>query len=742
MLKKPEAPPTANEAERLKALGEFDFLYEDQGDGLRRLCSLARQYFGAVSASVTMVGSDRVNFLSQVGIGGTSRARSDAICPHTILQDEILEIEDLKADPRFSQLVDVAPENGIRFYAGVPLAVDPGLPLGTFSIVGLQPRRLTERERKDLRYFAESVIDLMRFHRMTRKLAESESLLKQSATLANIGGWQYFPDSGRYDFSDNLRRLCGVAPGGPVDLNTLRNRILEPDRNRLNAAREALLLAGVPYDLEVEAISEDGTQGWYRLIANAEVRDGRVVRAYGSVQDITAGKQAEARISQLAQHDPLTGLPNRELFRIRLERAIAESAISGERFALLLVDCDNFKTINDVSGHDVGDLVLKTIAERLGSAVNDHDTAARLGGDEFAVILRRAGSRERAADMARAILDSLKAPIPAGAKTVNVSASIGVALYPDDDTVASNLMKNSDLALYLAKASGRAQVALFSPPLRHQFDARALLIEDVRRGIEAGEFELHYEPFCAVDRHGNWSFCGFQALSRWNHPTLGIMTPSMFAPALEENDLAIEIGEINLSALRAQLCEWRRNEVPFGSVALTVSDRDLVAGDVCRRIAAILREDRIPPGMLTIGVRESVFQTRVSDEIAAKLADLRKLGLRVALDDFGNGHTALTYLRSFPLDDVWIDRSFMRDLGRDRAGTAIAKAVIDLGLACGLGVTVEGVETREQALILVQMGPIIMRGPYFASPMAAADVPELIRSHTVSAGHLHWQMAG
>jgi EAL domain-containing protein (putative c-di-GMP-specific phosphodiesterase class I) len=264
----------------------------------------------------------------------------------------------------------------------------------------------------------------------------------------------------------------------------------------------------------------------------------------------------------------------------------------------------------------------------------------------------------------------------------------------------------------------------------------------VRRGIEAGEFELRYEPFCAVDRHGNWSFCGFQALSRWNHPTLGVVTPAMFAPALEENDLALRIGEINLATLRKQLAEWRKNEMPFGSIALTVSDCDLAAGDLHRRIAAMVRDDRVPPGMLTIGVRETVFQSRASDDIGAKLGELRKLGLRVALDDFGNGHTALTYLRSFPLDELWIDRGFVRDLGRDRAGTAIAKAVIDLGLAFGLGVTVEGVETREQALMLVQMGPIIMRGTHFAAPMVAADVPELIRSHTVSAGHLHWQMAG
>jgi diguanylate cyclase (GGDEF)-like protein/PAS domain S-box-containing protein len=738
----PEAKLHANEAERLKALSEFDFLYEDQGDGMRRLCSLARQYFGVASASVTLVGDERVNFLSQVGVGRTSRARSEAVCTHTILQDGIFEIEDLKADPRFSKIPDVVAENAARFYAGAPLSIEPDLPLGAFCIVGLEPRKLTERERKDLRHFADGVVDLMRLHRLTRKLAQSESLLRQSASMTGSGGWQYLPHTGQYEFSDNFRALIGVTKDEPIDPEVLRSRILEPHRSRLARARESLQRHGTPYDLEVELVMPSGEHRWHRLIGNAELRDGRVVRVYGSVQDVTDAKQAEVRIAQLAHHDPLTGLPNRELFRIRLESAIAESALTGERFALLLVDCDNFKTINDVSGHDIGDLVLKAIADRLKDALGENDSAARLGGDEYAAILRGVGSRERAAVQARLILEGLKKPIPAGRKTINVSASIGVAIYPDDDTAASNLMKNSDLALYLAKASGRAQVALFSPPLRNQFDARALLIEDVRRGIDAGEFELLYEPFCAVDRHGNWSFCGFQALSRWNHPTLGAVTPAMFAPALEENDLAMRIGEINLSTLRAQLAEWRKNEVPFGSVALTVSDRDLAAGDLGRRIAAMVRDDRVPPGMLTIGVRESVFQNRSSDEIGAKLGDLRKLGLRIALDDFGNGHTALTYLRSFPLDELWIDRGFVRDLGRNRAGTAIAKAVIDLGLAFGLGVTVEGVETREQALMLVQMGPIIMRGPHFASPMAAKDVPELIRSHTVSAGHLHWQMAG
>ena len=728
--------------QRLEALSEFDFLYQDQGDSLRRLCSLARQLFGVASASVTLVGEEEVSFLSQVGVGRTSRPLGESICPHTIRNDEIFEVEDLKADARFKGLSDVRPPDGIRFYAGVPLSLDTGVRLGTFCIVGLEPRRLDDGEKKRLRYFAECVTDLMRFHRLTRRLSQSESLLKQSTTLASIGGWQYLPSIGKFEFSENFRRVVGLEPGAEVDADSLRNRIFQPYLSQLMAAREALFREGTSYDMEVEALAPAGGHGWYRLIGNAEFRDGQLVRAYGSIQDITSSKQAEARIAHLALHDSLTGLPNRELFRTRLEQAIEHGDGSGDRFGLLLVDCDNFKTINDISGHDVGDAVLKTLAQRLTQGLGPLDTAARLGGDEFAVILRGISGREEAERRARALLETLKQPTPVEGKDQATSVSIGVAIYPDDNTTASDLMKDSDLALYLAKANGRAQVAMFALPLRDRFEAKAVLVDEVWRGIEAGEFELFYDPVCAVDRHGNWSFVGFQALSRWRHPRLGIIPPSSFALAFEETDIAVRLSEINLAALRRDVAGWRINGVPFGAVAITLSDAALLASDICQKIGAAVSEDRLPSGMITIGVRETVFQSSASATVAANLATLRDRGLRVALDDFGNGHTALAFLRSFPLDGVWVDRGFIRDLGRDEMSTAIAKAVIDLGLALGLSVTVEGVESQMQALALVRLGPILMRGPHFAQAMPARDVPTLIRSHTVSDRHMRWQLAG
>jgi diguanylate cyclase (GGDEF)-like protein len=317
--------------------------------------------------------------------------------------------------------------------------------------------------------------------------------------LASIGGWQFSPATGRYEFSDNLRKIAGLDADAPIDAESLRKRVVEPYLSRLNEAREALFRDGSPYDMEVEAIGPAGDRCWYRLIGNAELRDGQPSALW--LRSGHHHEQADgARIAHLAHHDPLTGLPNREFFRIQLEKAIDDGARTGDRFALLLVDCDNFKTINDISGHDIGDAVLKAIAERLTQTLGPGDTAARLGGDEFAVILHGISNRDSAAERARAALDALKVPIRIGAKAFNISVSIGIAIYPDDDAVASELMKNSDLALYLAKASGRAQVALFSPPLRDRFEAKAMLIEDVWRGIEAGEFELHYEPFCAVDR--------------------------------------------------------------------------------------------------------------------------------------------------------------------------------------------------------------------------------------------------
>ncbi len=585
-------------------------------------------------------------------------------------------------------------------------------------------------------------MDLMRFHRLTRRLTQSESLLRQSTTLTNIGGWQYLPSTGRYEFSEGLRKIIGVEPGAEIDPDATRKRIIEPYFSQLMAAREALFRYGMGYEMEVELVTPDGERQWHHLIGNAEFRDGKLIRAYGSVQDITASKQSEARISHLALHDSLTGLPNRELFRTRLEQAIAHGDGSGDRFAVLLVDCDNFKTINDISGHDVGDAVLKAIADRITEALGPLDTAARLGGDEFAVILRDIPGRGAAAERARSMLAALKQPIKVDGKDHATSASIGIAIYPDDDTTASDLMKDSDLALYRAKANGRAQVAMYSLPLRDRFEAKAILVDEVWRGIEAGEFALHYEPVCAVDRDGNWSFCGFQALSRWHHPRLGIVPLASFAVALDETDVAMRLSEINLAALRRDLASWRQDAVPFGNVAMTISDAALLGSDICERIGAAVDEDRLPPGMLTIGVRESVFQTASSDAITANLSGLRDRGLRIALDDFGNGHTALAFLRSFPLDGVWVDRGFIRDLGKDEMSTAISKAVIDLGLALRLSVTVEGVESRTQALELVRLGPILMRGPHFAAAMPAGDVPTLIRLHTVSDQHIRWQLAG
>jgi predicted signal transduction protein with EAL and GGDEF domain len=358
------------------------------------------------------------------------------------------------------------------------------------------------------------------------------------------------------------------------------------------------------------------------------------------------------------------------------------------------------------------------------------------------VILRDISGRDETERRARDLLDALKRPIRVGGNDHATSVSIGVALYPDDDTTASDLMKDSDLALYLAKANGRAQVAMFALPLRDRFEAKAILVDEVWRGIAAGEFELHYEPVCAVDRSGNWSFCGFQALSRWHHPRLGIIPPGAFALALDETDVAARLCSINLAALRRDLAAWRRDDVPFGAVAMTISDAALLGSDICDQIGDAVSEDRMPPGMLTIGVRETVFQSGATATISAGLSALRERGIRIALDDFGNGHTALAFLRSFPIDGVWVDRGFIRDLGKDERSTAIAKAVIDLGLALGLSVTVEGVENEGQTLGLVRLGPILMRGPHFAAAMPARDVPALIRAHTVSDRHMRWQLAG
>jgi len=598
-------PVPENEERRLAFLREFDFLYEDQREAIARICDIARDLLGVRSASVTLVDRNRIRFLKRSGAPTPEVARRDAMCTYVIPGTELVEINNLQRDRRFANLITVKGPPYIDFYAGVPLIFD-GLAIGTFNVTDTTPRTFGDTERRQMNWLASLVGDIMRLHLTSRMLKRREQLLAQSSRLARIGGWESDLETGQLTFSDELYRINDMPSGTPLDLGLLLTELHGEHRERLEMARMTLRERGTPFDVEIEFTTAAGNRRWARVMGDAERRDGKVVRLFGAVQDITERKMAEAQIHHLAHHDPLTGLANRALFRQRLKAAISESEKDGSQFALMLLDFDNFKNVNDTRGHAVGDKLLEIAGERLLRILNPPSTVARLGGDEFALIVRDVGGEAEVAEKAEHIVAALMRPIDVGEETLVSGVSVGVTVFPRDDRDASELMKNADIALYLAKSTGRGRAAYFTPALRQKFEERLALIEEVRRGIAAGEFALYYQPICSMDGE-NRRLKGFEGLMRWRHPRLGLLTPAFFGIAFEDSELVQMLGEIGLNDVVTRIQEWRADGAEVGYVALNVAPGQITGGDFFRRVAEKVRAAKLPRGSLMLEVTESVY---------------------------------------------------------------------------------------------------------------------------------------
>jgi diguanylate cyclase (GGDEF)-like protein/PAS domain S-box-containing protein len=438
------------------------------------------------------------------------------------------------------------------------------------------------------------------------------------------------------------------------------------------------------------------------------------------LQDVTQRMADEAEIERLAFRDALTGLPNRALFQRRLDEAKRDAEDKGEAFGLVMVDVDYFKDVNDTLGHDTGDALLKALADNLSKSFRATDTVARLGGDEFAVLLREVATLE---DLSRPIeyLRNLSAtPVEFKGQSFRISTSIGAALHNDPDADPDHLLKNADIALYAAKEGGRNRAVLFEPAMRSELERRVELLRDVRYGITGGEFELFYQPI--IDLQGG-RVEGLEALMRWNHPEQGVLTPSSFMAAFEDQDLSLQLGDVALDGALKQMRAWIDQGVDFGRVAINVSTAQFRTGRLAQTVARKLEHWRVPAERLTIEVTENVYMGFGAEVVADTVRALHDTGVMIALDDFGTGYASLANLRQFPVDRLKIDKSFVQDSGED---DAVVRAVINLGSSMGMKVVAEGVESPEQLALLRQHGCDQVQGFHFARSMPAAEVPAFI----------------
>ena len=498
----------------------------------------------------------------------------------------------------------------------------------------------------------------------------------------------------------SARQLLRALRGGQLS----RREIFR----QLRGAREQ----GVPTNFEV--VLSDHT---------IQVELARVPGAGWAVtlEDVSTRKATEARADEMARLDPLTGLPNRLMLRERLAEAVARLERTGESFAVLLIDLDRFKPVNDTLGHPIGDALLEKVADRLRSTVRPTDTVARIGGDEFVIL--QTGVRE-AADtqaLARRIVDLIGRTYMVDGHLLTIGASVGVALAPGDGTDADKLLKNADLALYRAKLDGRATYRFFELEMDDRMQARRRLELDMRQALARREFELHYQPQLQLESD---RIIGCEALIRWRHPERGMVSPLDFIPLAEEIGLIVPIGEWVIRQACRDAVTW---PAPM-TVAVNVSPAQFKSDRLVDTIISALASSGLPATRFEVEITEGVL-LQESAKTLQTLHRLRELGVRVSMDDFGTGYSSLSYLRSFPFDKIKIDRSFVKDLSGKPDGDAIIRAIAGLGKSLGMTTIAEGVETAEQMQRIRAEGCTDVQGYLISKPVPAEDLPMFFASH-------------
>ena len=450
--------------------------------------------------------------------------------------------------------------------------------------------------------------------------------------------------------------------------------------------------------------------------------DGRLSTYVSVFADITDIKNSERKLWQLAHHDALSNLPNRLLLNARLDHAMQRAHRTSTKLALLFIDLDRFKNINDSMGHQVGDELLRDVSRRLQSAVHEDDTVARLGGDEFVVLLEDIPDANVSRRIANRIIERLSDPVTVRGKSLVVTASIGISLYPEDGQDSETLLKNADAAMYQAKNLGRNRLAYYAPGLTHEIQQRLELEQELRDGISRKEFTLHYQPqFASSDGR----LVAVEALLRWNHPQRGMVPPNEFIPIAEETGLIGELGCWVTETACNQAMQWRAEGSPMFTLAVNLSPYQL-RGECTETLMAILERTGFDAEWFEFEVTESLLIEEGGFALQ-QLTEMReRLGMKIAMDDFGTGHSSLGQLKCLPIGKLKIDRSFISDLPGDANDAAIVKAVILMAHTLGLEVVAEGVETREQHRFLCQSGCDHLQGFLYGKPMPAEEISRLL----------------
>jgi diguanylate cyclase (GGDEF)-like protein/PAS domain S-box-containing protein len=614
---------------------------------------------------------------------------------------------------------------------------DSGIPLEdeqSFQTVSGQQRWVIKYKRRIVspdgrRWLITALLDITERKQAELALQQSEGRFRALTEMSSDFYWEQDENFRITAMSAGVQKSVGISPESHLGKTRWEVPGIKLTEKEWEAHR-AILKAHLPFtDFTYERVGPDGDRR-YLSISGQPVFDGEgTFKGYRGVgKDVTAAKLAEVRIQYLAYHDSLTALPNRSSFSLILNHGIARARREQKKLAVLFIDLDRFKTINDSLGHEAGDTLLREVGGRLRRCLRPSDTVARLGGDEFVVLLEDVGTPGHVGKVARKILSDMATALDIHSQELRITASIGISIYPQDGEDEQALMKNADIAMYHAKQQGKNNFQFHSEQMDTHSLERLALESGLRRALERNEFELHYQA--KTDLRTS-RMTGTEALLRWQHPDLGMVPPAQFIPIAEETGLIVAIGQWVLRTACQQNKAWQEQGLPPMRVAVNLSPRQFTDDSLPKNIASILKETGLEPQWLELEITESMIMHNVGKTMQ-KLTMLGRTGIRIAIDDFGTGHSSLAYLKRFPIDTLKIDRSFIRDLPGNAEDKAITTAIIAMGKSLDLTVVAEGVETREQLDFLRTQGCDEFQGFYINKPMPAEQFAQLLRTEISS----------
>lgn len=776
-----QLPPT--EAARLEALRQYNILDTVSEQAFDDLTLIASQICGTPIALISLVDEQRQWFKSRVGLAAQETPRDMAFCAHAILEPDLFIVRNALEDERFATNPLVTGDPHVRFYAGAPLVTTAGDALGSLCVIDREPRELSSAQQEALQALSRQVMTQLELRMNAAQLTRTGEELNGEVAERRLAEERLRQAHDELERRVEERTAELVEANRSLEEQIAKREQVE-QALRTSEERHRTLLKSLPqavlykdcesvfisanavfaadrglqpedvvgksdYDFfpqeladkyraddqrvmttrQAETIEEMSiARGQQRIVEVVKTPvisdDGRVMGVLGLVTDITERKQAERQLLHNAFHDTLTGLPNRALFMDRLGLAIERTKRHPEHlFAVLFIDLDGFKVINDSLGHLVGDKLLVGITQRLTATLRPGDTLARLGGDEFTMLLDDVADEESVKRVAERLHKIFAQPFDLDDQQVYATGSIGITLSTAAYDRPEELLRDADTAMYRAKQLGKDQHQVFDHSMHQHAVHRLQLETELRRAVELKEFKVHYQPIVSLE---DAQIRGFEALVRWQHPERGLLMPGEFIQIAEDTGLILPIGWWVLAEACRQMWVWQQ-ATPAGALrtmSVNLSNKQLMQSNLVDRVTTILRESGCNPRCLKLEITENAMIDN-AEATMAKLEQLSELGVGISVDDFGTGYSSLGYIHRFPISTLKIDRSFVSHINSHK-NAEIVRTIITLARNLGMEVVAEGVETGAQADQLKQLGCERGQGYLFSRPVPSADIEELL----------------